>query len=428
MNILKLIWKRKVVIIVSTILASLIGFVFSLIISPVYKAIVEIVIQPTDVVYGFSRDTEAISEYLMYQAEIIKSNEVVDNAIDKLHLKITDVINQRRPRESFLKHIRVKPIGSTLIKITAVAKTPQLAAGMASQLANSFRQLRKEESFSISKDAMEWFSKSSKLGKDLKETENKLLNFIKDNDMQNPQQQLNNYQKSADQLIGEKTHLSVGLEENEKILEKLQRLTKEKDTTEIITQRIDPSLRDLLADYRREYETIQSETKQLLRTYKAGHPKIVELNQRKESAIKKVDSRIKELSGGLKEKLDYTKGRISEIEAEMKKGKKEYSGLLDKKREFDLLKTKLENLASLYEVAQQQLRAGGISIVSASIAGFAREGGAPVAKIRPTKIFLRLFTVGGFIIGILITFFLERSRVEKKVPTEPTGGAEGKQM
>ena len=424
MEILELIKKRKKIVIISTALACLIGVVFSLIIKPSYEATVEIAMQPTDVIQGFSQDTAAVSEYISYQAEIIKSDEVVNDVIDKLHLRMSDVLDLRRPVESFLKHIKVMPIGNNLVRITAVAKTPQLAASMASQLAGSFVELHKEKSFSLSREAMEWLSKSSKLAEDLKEAENKLLNFIKENDMQNPQQRLDYYQQNADHLSSEKAELTLALERNKQALQKLTELTSGKNTAEVITQRLDPSLADVLGSYRKEYTDVQLEIDQLLKRYRPNHPKVIELNQRKDSIIEDIDSKIKELLKWYKDKIDYAGNRIAEIETEIEKEKKEYSTLLGKKKDFDILKARFENLTRLYEEAQQQLKPGSISVVSVSVVGFAGEDSAPVAKTRPIEIFFAIFALAGFIIGVLMAFFLEHSSMERKTPpSKPTEGA-----
>ena len=424
MEILELIKKRKNIVIIPTVLACLMGLAFSLIVKPSYRAAVEIAMQPTGVINGFSQDTAAVSEYISYQAEIIKSDEIINDVIDKLHLRMSDILDLKQPIESFLKHIKVMPIGENLIRITAVAENPQLAASMASQLANSFLELHKEKRFSLSRDAMEWLSKTNRLGKELKETENKLLNFIKENDMQNPQQQLNTYQESADRLTSEKAELALILEENEQILQKLTKFTSGKNTAGVITQYLDPSLEDLLGSYKREYMDAQLEIDQLLKRYKPNHPKVAELTQRKDSIIEDADSKIKELLKRHKDKVDYANSRIAEVETEIEKGKKEYSTLLDKKKDFDLLRARFENLTKLYEEAQKQLKSGEISVVTVSMVDIAGGGSAPVAKIRPIEMFFTIFALAGFIIGVLMAFFLERSSMERKVPSKPTEGAQ----
>lgn len=419
MKIIKQIWKRKIVFITFAISVFLLGAVFSLIIKPTYKAEIDVAIQPTDVISGFSQDTAAMSEYLVHQAKLIKSNEVVDDAIDQLHLRLTDVLDQKNPRGSFLKHIKIKLVGNSIMKLTATARSPQLAAGMASQLANSFLKLHKEASFSVSKAAMEWLSESNKIAKELKETENKLLDFIKENDMQDPQEQLNYYQERADQLIKEKAQLLIVLDENKKLLQKLQEPFKEKDAANIITRPLDSILAELLGNYKREYMAIQSDIDRLLVAYKPDHPRIIELNQQKASIIEDVNSKIKELLIKSKTEVKHAKDRITEIEAEIEKGKKEYSDLIDKKRKSDILKVKLDNLTKLYEKAKEQLSSGGISVVSVSIVGFANEAGAPVTEIKPIKMFLIIFTAAGIAIGILFTLFLERSSMQRKAPSKP---------
>lgn len=417
MEILKQIWKKRNVVIISTIVACLIGSIFSLIIKPSYKATVELAMQPRDAISGFSQDTQAVKEYFKHQVEILKSGEVVDDAIDKLHLKLSDVLNQRQPRESFLKYIKITQVGNSLVKITATTDTPQLAIGMASQLANSFLRLNKETSFSISKAAMDWLSESSKFGKDLKGTENKLLNFIKENNMQNPQQQFEYYQENADRLIKEKAQFLNALKENEQILEKLQAVTAQKNTAAVITQYLnDPYSMELLGSYKKEYTDIQTEIDDLLKTYKVDHPKIVQLNQQKDSIVKTADSKIQEALKEIKSKIEYSKSKIKDVEAEMEKEKKEYSNLLDKKKEFDILKIKLDGLTKLYDKAKQELEASNISVISISIIGFKGEGSVPVIKSKPVKMLLIIFTVAGFIIGLLMALFLTHSSVEKKVP------------
>ncbi|MFH0732143.1 MAG: Wzz/FepE/Etk N-terminal domain-containing protein [Candidatus Omnitrophota bacterium] len=416
MRTLEQIKKRKKVIIISVILAGLLGLFSYLIIQPVYKATVEIAVNATDKIDGLSKDNISAAEYLKYQAGIVKSNDVVDDVIEKLHLRMSNILDQKHPRESFLGHINVEAVGNNLIKITAIADTPQLAVGMAFGLANSFLEFHKDNSFFIAEEAIKWLSTTSMLAKELSAAENNFLNFLKENNMQDPQEVINVYPETIKRLDDEKIQVSAALQESKGILEKLNELTSQNDLVITVAGSSDQLIKNLLGNYAEEYNKIQFEMDNLLKTYQPNHPKIVELSQQRDFINKDVNAKMQDLLKKSKDGIDYAEKRIPEIDSEVEKKNKEYSELLAKKKEFDMLKAGLENATSLYEKAQEQLKSGGISVISVSMIGSAQTGSVPVAKIKPFKLLFVIFLLSGFIIGVLMALFLERSSMQHRVP------------
>lgn|GEM_PF-4623500 len=417
-HIFEIMLKRKKAIIGFTVAGCLFGAAFSLAIRPTYEATVELVVEPRDTSSNFSSDADSVREYVNHQIDLMKSEPIVKDVIDKLHLGLSDILNQKDPQGSLLKYIKIRKVGKVLIKITAHAKTPQLATSIASQFANSYLELNQEESFTLSKAATKWLSETSSIAKEIKKLDNEVLDFVKQTDIIAPDKKIESYQYLVEELLKEKEEISSILTTNKKALVKIEEMSRV-NLHGAIMEGLDPAISTFLGIEAADYKGIQYEIDNLLLTYKPDHPKIVELNIRKQAILASASSKIKESKLKLENEINRVETRIAEIDKEVEAYKTEYAEILEKKKDYDSIKYKIDNLTQLYDEAIKQLKSGNLSLINVSILGFTEKSSAPVKKVQPIRFFLIVFSSAGFIIGYFVSYFLEQSSMQKKTPPKP---------
>jgi len=402
----------------------LLGVLYILFKTPMYKAEATILIEPEDTSKVLFQDMTVSSyimrkEYMETQKEIIKSRRVLRNMVEKLKLYDNLIYKKEgKSREEIVKSlvayftdtVNVSFLKDTrLVKVSALSPDKKLSARIANTICEEYRNFMIEQKFASTKDTVKYLENQIKRVKeDLAKKEQALqfysaqkqIYYVSDKESTILQQfqDINNALVEA-RIARIKAESSYNQYKNMKFSE----------YPEVVNN---PIVQGLIQDYSK----LESDYNNKKQFYKPDYPEMKRLKAQLDSLKKRLDKEIRNIA---------TK-KLNELRAEYESAKKKEEGLLNeiktyqdelisfnkKSINFNALKIEVENMKNLLEYITKKYNE---TMVSARLAGLSTSNirivdRAEIPKFpsSPKKKLILIISIflGGFI-GVFYAFASE---------------------
>ncbi|MGF1766072.1 polysaccharide biosynthesis tyrosine autokinase [Enterovibrio makurazakiensis] len=439
-----LIKKRWFSISLFTMLCTVISVLVALSITPTYRATATLLIE--------SQQAKAISieevvgidsranEYYLTQFEILKSNQVAQRVIKKLHLdqvaefnpsviepkhpsytgqingwlhsntvfgslfsskelepvdieKKNEAINLRVLKR-FKSKLTISPIRKTqLVKISFDSQDPQLAVDVANAVGYAFIENNLESKLIATDRANSWLNERlDDLKQNLRSSEQSLLEFL--------QQQ---------KLIDDSGIVALTSNELENLTNRIAEATDRRTKTQALYNELknsaDTDIASLSAnalisnhpqirDIRLAESEAEKEVSQHSKRYGPKHDKMIQANARLASIQHRANSLVFKLINGVEKELSSAKEQEQLLKKELTSKKQEFQSLSVVKSEYDALKREVESNAKLYDMfLARQKETSATSDFSAANARFSDHALFPEAPYKPNRKLIVTFTL-----------------------------------
>lgn len=416
---------------------------------PVFRASTTILIESQQAkvlsienLYGLNTKDQ---EYFLTQFEILKSRELAEKVVIKLHLddninfdprqkemnilfhylpdfvtsnsvELTDELVFEIVVNDFLDKLSVSPVRNTqLVKVNFELADPKLAARIADTIAYEYIDGHLEGRKGMAKQATNWLS--DRLG-DLR------------NRLNVSEQNLQQYKEDAE-LVGIDEVSTIGRKELEQVTQRYIEAKKQRTHDEILFNQIKeldsgpnleyllviPSIsgHELVRSFSREKAHAESKVAELSQRYGPKHPKMIAAQSELADADKQLYKQIAGVVKGVRSSFDASRKSEQALKNQLVEAKQDIQETNRKEIKLRELKWEVESNRKLYNMflgrSKETDEAKGLQTAHASIVDAAV---IPVLPVKPNKKIALLIAVVSsflFIIGIFILFDLLRNTI-----------------
>ncbi len=409
--------RRKVYILSFLVFTVLLAILYIAHATPIYRATVTVMIklepprllplksaadlQQTD--YWFAKD------YYNTQIKIIKSKKVAEKVVKMLNLRDPHDKNKYIDPSYVMSKIIVTPVENTqLVNISVEDPDPKFAAKLANAVADAYAEVNIEERIKLAESAVTWLSKRlEEMKKLLRESQEKLFNFRKSNDIISIENQENILAQKLEVVNKNYIEARAKRANYEARYRYLSGLLKNGDNVLKFTSIFDDPVLEKL---REDLVQAQEERARLSRIYSDNHPKIKTLDKQ----IAFLEKKIKDEIGNLlrKAKVDYDIARNEEenLKKLLDEYKQEVFQLNQKMITYSSLYQDVKKNQKLYDLLLEKLKENDIARHlkenNVSILQYASVPGAPVRPRKFVILFLSLMfgLMGGVLLGFLVDY------------------------
>ncbi|MDD1792964.1 polysaccharide biosynthesis tyrosine autokinase [Enterovibrio sp. ZSDZ42] len=431
-----LVRKRWLSISLFTFLCTAIAALIALSITPTYRATATLLIE--------SHQAKAISieevvgidsranEYYLTQFEILKSNQVAQRVIDKLHLNQIEEFNPSiainnepgfreqikdwlrthpvidsfftsntdkaidpnieketttlKVLKTFKSRLTISPIRKTqLVNISFDSKDPKLAAEIANAVGYAFIENNLESKLLATDKANGWLNERlAELKRNLNSSEQALVQFLQ-----------------RQELIDDSGIAALASNELENLTDRISEATDRRTKTQALYNALKnnpnadiatlsanalisnhPQVRDI----RKSESEAEKEVSQLSKRYGPKHDKLIQANARLKSVQRRAENLVYKLINGVEKDLTSALELETLLKRELLSKKEEFQSLSVVKSEYDALKREVESNAKLYDLfLTRQKETSATSDFSSANARFSDHALIPQNPFKPNR-------------------------------------------
>lgn len=359
--------------------------------------------------------------YLQTQFKVIQSDAVLSRVIDAMDLRNVwgKKFNNGQPlavsdcERIIVRDLDLQPIRNTkIIEIKAFSDTPDEAAKLANQVAESYRKYRTDEYDEIKSHGI------TSLDKQLDEQQQKVedaqalvdklrtqLN-IADEDSEGIAPAPSLSYKNLDELTQEKVQHEADYQKEAKLLAKLQSMPPDELKKALPIAVTDAQLNTLLG----ELDLSQQALLKLKPDYSEDHPKYKAAQALVDDLSKKVNDRVDGILVGLQTTVDASKAYVDSITQSIEAAKQTDIETAQKDAPYFTAKEKLESAKRWLEALKMKTGEEEVdkNLPIARMVTIIQPAVADVKPVRPNKpLNILLGVVFGLVVGIGLAFFIE---------------------
>ncbi|KPZ55636.1 polysaccharide biosynthesis tyrosine autokinase [Pseudoalteromonas sp. P1-25] len=421
------------------VVVTLLSIMVTLTIVPKYIATATLLIESEqaqaisfDEVYGLSSAKE---EYYLTQFEVIKSDSIAREVIQKLNLQshkdftqkpslVDEIKNSVKSSIPFLNvkdkttfsekevadrkmlgllstfksKLWVTPIRKTqLVRISFESSDPKLAALVANTVSEVYIESQMRAKMGVTQEASNWLnSRLSKLRSQLDDSELRLQNFRED-------QQLVDIEGIAGLATQELEQISQQLVEarNEKNnLESINRVISEygNNNLELLGSMPEITSHQVVQNVKREVVIVERKLSDLSEVYGPKHPKIISAKAELATVKNNLNKQIKGLVTGIEKELNRITRTVSALERDLVKIRAEYQDITRKETKYNQLKREVETNRNIFNTFLSRSKETEVtSDFSSAAARFTDRAYAPKDPAKPNK---KLIVVLAFVASL----------------------------
>ncbi|SDH19672.1 capsular exopolysaccharide family [Vibrio xiamenensis] len=429
-------------------------FVFSL--TPKYTATATLLIEPQVKSAVSFEDVVGIDTtqkgYFATQIEIMKSRQVAQRVIDRLHLEqnpefnsslvektgiiagiksgfnslisllsskkeaASDEARQERIRQgiisTFLSKLDVTAIdGTQLVNVNFTSKDPELAATIANTVGEAFIASNMDARLDATQQASSWISSRLQTLKDeLKQSEDKLTDFLRKEKLIDD----SGIDSQTSSLISELTIRLNQIRDRRIELQSAYQTLSARDANSLVTipeiskhpQVI--SLRNVLAES-------QKEVNELAKRYGPKHERMQAAIAKRDSARNELNQLISQLINGVKKELESTQNQEKLIAEELNNKVAEFQDISVKKREYQSLSREVDTNRNILNVFLNRYKeTAATSDYKTEYARFTDKAEIPQKASKPNKKMMLVAAFMGalfFAIAVIILIDILRNTI-----------------
>ncbi|MEW6417108.1 MAG: polysaccharide biosynthesis tyrosine autokinase [Nitrospirota bacterium] len=351
---------------------------------------------------GLNTNPEFARDPKNKKTESDNSNFLDDNTLSEEEID-QSLIN------TFIDRVDVNPVQrSSLVNVSFISYSPELAAKVANSIGESFIDLNIESRFEATHKAREWLQGQIDVMKaKLEQAEEKLneyaskhgIIFLEENEKGVEGENI--ITKRLSELSTSLTSATAERMNREAIYNTVRSGDHESSTVVMS----DP----LIVELKKTLATLESEYNQNLKTYKPEYPKMVRLNKQINHIKKKMDSETKKIVTSVKKDYETALKREKYLRSELEAQKKEALNLKDLSVQYQILKREVDTNRELYNGLLQRLKETGVSeTLRESNVQVIDRAEVPKSPYKPNKrLNILLSIIVGLFGGIGLAFFVE---------------------
>lgn len=382
---------------------------YSFISPPIYKASLQISIDPGSVASMLTRNVDSWQTYVDEQARGIKNKELLDKMVEKLHLKFSRKFAGQDPASIIKKRVKAGHIrGTNIISIDVYMDDPDLASKIALGLAESFISARDEKKFALTKEAIAWFKEGNDVSKRIDESKEALNKFVAENKATLLKERLEKAKEALADLTRQRDQKSALAKELGRRLEEIESSLNNSGMEKAIYMLKDNSN---IVEMRSAKEQAEAKISKLKTVYEETHPEIVRLRKEIAEIDKNMEAVVYNMVSSDSAELVLTKKQISSLSKEIDE--------LDKRIErMKVVEVKLDDLTRKLDIAQKfydeflgRLKEGRFSLVDVTNLGLLGQQETLTKPVGPKK--ARNITLGiliGFIGGKIASLIMKNKK------------------
>ena len=459
-----------------TVLTAAITFLVVLSITPVYRATAVLLIEAQqqkavsiEEVVGIDTSKQ---EYYLTQFEILKSNQIAERVINKLHLTALPEFNGQREYPALLKKIisqfksypliqdylseeypetktqfeeelrqvvltnfkrklTISPVPKTqLVNISFESENPRLAAQIADEVGNSYIESNLEARLTMTSQASGWLSERlSELKQQVLKSEKQLADFLQEEGLID----VSGIEGLASAELSDLTDRLSAARDRRIAAESLAQMLKTNKQADVgsLSSVKEISNHPQMRDIRLAVIDAEQRVSELSKRYGPKHDKMIQAK----AQLKTVQYSAKKLLSQLVKGLDKERQAALQQEASLQKmlteKKNEYQNLTLKDAKYGVLKREVDSNRQLYELfLNRQKETSATSDFKAANARFSDHAMTPLEPSKPQKaMIVAIATVAGMVLAITLVFITESLRnniervedVEEKLGLHPLG-------
>ncbi len=359
-------------------------------------------LQTTD--YWFAKD------YYNTQIKIIKSAKVAQKVIEKLDLRDPHDPSKYVDPGYIIGKIKVVPIEDTqLVRIVVDDPDPKKAAKIANAVAEAYSEFNVEERVKLAESAVEWLSKRLEdMKKTLRESQEKLFRFRRDNDIISIENQENVLAQKLEVVNKNYIQAKADRAAKEARYRYLQSLLRSNNDVLKYTSIFDDPV---LEKMRSDLVAAQEERVKLSKIFSENHPKIMSLDNQINFIKKKMREEIFKMLEKARVDYEIAIQREKKLKSLLDEYKKEVFDLNQKMIQYSSLFQDVEKNKKLYDLLLEKLKENDIARHlkenNVSIVEYAR---VPKAPFKPKKSIILLLSIimglmGGVGLALAVDYF-----------------------
>ena len=365
------------------------------------------------------------SQFFQTQYRIIKSRSLATKVVERLGLaddlvflgldkvkdeELKERLKEADPVERLMSITEVEPARETRIVTIAITHTdPKLAAKLANEMADVYRQLNVERKMESTYGAYNWLTSQYKDVKEKLEASDKALydfkvrNNILSTSLEDRQniisQRLIELNRQLNEIRGER--IRMGAEAD------LVRQMRRGDLTQAASERVisNPLVQQLKASLTKLRET----EGELSERYLDDHPELIAVRSQLKTIEKELNREIATILKAHENRLAVTTRSETGLELELEKAKREAFEVNQKELEYSQLVREQKNNSRLYELVLRRLKETDLSRLlkdnNIRVLDKALVPESPVLPRVPLNLALGL--VLGLVLGLGVAFLLE---------------------
>lgn len=385
-------------------------------------------------VYGF--DTES-KEYYQTQVEILKSENIAEQVIDRLDLvshpefdpnyqdesqfsvdidffdlfpvlkgfkstpkAISDdekrYKDKRLVLRKFQQNLSITPVRKTqLVHISFTSRDPKLAAKIANAIGQVFIESNLEAKLKVANQASSWLNtRMGELKEQLKTSEQKLQQFLESEGLVDVQ----GVEGLASQELAELTSQLNRARDRRVATETLYSVANSHKTANgginysALASVPEISNHPTIQDVKLAEVDAERKVSELSKRYGSKHPKLKSATAELESVRRKLELELKQLLAGINSELSAARRAERSIRAELDGRKREFQTLSVKNAKYNELKREVESNQQLYDMfLSRQKETTASSDFNSTVARFTDEAQAPLQPSKPNRKLLVIF-------------------------------------
>jgi capsular exopolysaccharide synthesis family protein len=426
-ELLRTVFKRKLIIISSAITIFCIVAVYTLVMPRVYESVVRLQIDPSrssslglDEMISEKLGSSDGNSRLLTELKVIQSDTVAMRVIDSLGLakqqafagktaaeaKVTDPLamsphDRQRLLTRFQSALKVQILPNTqLVEVRFRSTDPKLSTAVANAIVEKYMERNLQTRYEGTVQVSNWLSKQMEdLQAKAVESQQKLADFQKQNNILGADEN--------DNIVVDRLKLlnqQLTEAEADRIVKEARHRLAATGNPELVGA-IDPNLQTL----RTQEADLKISLAQLNSKYGSGYPKLREM----QAQLGRLDTAIASEVANVGKRLDdeYLSAAKTEssLRSQFNQQKEEAYKLNEHAVQYAVLKHDVENGRELYDTLQLKLRMAGVSAgLNSSYISVVDRAELPANPIEP-KINLNLIlgALGGLVTGLLLAFVRE---------------------
>lgn len=391
--------------------------------TPIYEGVAQVMIEQELPRVLNIQEVQAIggSDFYQTQYEIIKSRAVLAKVIQTLRLasRIPGLKDTPEPTAVLLGKVTVEPRRNTrLVDIKVRYPDPNLAAEIATGIAQAYGRFTLETRVKSTRDALNWLSEQmNELKAKVEDSEIALQKYRQRAGIIAIDQQKGLTATRIGALNGAYLDAQAARLAIEARLREMQAMAKAAAATPTAVVLVDNAL---IQKLRAEATELEVQLSKALRVYKEKHPEVLKIRSQLDQINERIRSEIQVVLRATEAEYRLAKNREETMLQRLNVAKQEVQDLSEKEVQYGVLARETSSNQQLFDMVLKRTKEAGLSGGSeATNVHVLEEAVIPKTPVAPRKARnILLAAVVGLFLGLGLAFFLEYYDTSIRTPDE----------
>ncbi|MFH1791722.1 MAG: Wzz/FepE/Etk N-terminal domain-containing protein, partial [Candidatus Omnitrophota bacterium] len=390
--------KRKKVntVFLCTVGAGLLSMIYSLFLPPVYKGVVQVVVNKPAENTAFFDNRGDVDQFLDNQYRILTSDAVLSVVVDKLHLGLSRKYMGKDALNELRKSIVIsKDRDSSIITICVYMENPTLASRIATVLGEEYKARVDKINFNLKTKAATWLEETSDLSARIKDLEKRQSALSKAADYDSLQKKGKELSGRVDILERHRSQEVIGLNRLNVMIESLESDLRKNDIEGIF---LDMGADEMAYELKRGRKSLEIGIQNIGQRKGESSPEFAAWESRLSALDKAILNHASDTVTAKKAEALRVENRLRELDKRIGMLNDEMESLKRDNTELDELDRELEAARDMHKQAKDELNDPAFSIIA--VEGITLPD--PNAVIIPVAPKVMRNTAWGLIAGFLI--------------------------